>query len=249
MSEKLSVRLKENTSRLDDILNLDINFDIIRKGIRTGGRDACIYFIDGFLEESVMEKLLEFFYKLKPEELPMTAQQMADHVVPYVEVSAMEELDEILKNLLSGVTCLFIDGYDACIGLDCRSYPMRSVDEPSKDKGPPGVKRRLCGNPGLQHSPDSKTNPEPSSVHGNDDGGKNIRNGHRSLLYVRAGGPAALTGAERKNQRDPGRCPDHEPGESGRVHLRAGNGITHFQNSNSPSARTQPQRLSWREIQ
>lgn len=28
MSEKLSVRLKENTSRLDDILNLDINFSI-----------------------------------------------------------------------------------------------------------------------------------------------------------------------------------------------------------------------------
>lgn len=70
----------------------------------------------------------------------MTAQQMAEHVVPYVEVSAMEELDEILKNLLSGVTCLFIDGYDACIGLDCRSYPMRSVDEPSKDKALRGSK-------------------------------------------------------------------------------------------------------------
>ena len=127
MSEKLSARLKENTSRLDEILNLDTNFDIIRKGVQTGGRDACIYFIDGFLEESVMEKLLEFFYKLKPEELPMTAQQMAAHVVPYVEVSAIENLDEILKSLLSGVTCLFIDGYDACIGLDCRSYPMRRL--------------------------------------------------------------------------------------------------------------------------
>ena len=32
MSEKLSARLKENTSRLDEILNLDTNFDIIRKG-------------------------------------------------------------------------------------------------------------------------------------------------------------------------------------------------------------------------
>lgn len=147
MSEKLSVRLKENTSRLDDILNLDINFDIIRKGIRTGGRDACIYFVDGFLEESVMEKLLEFFYKLKPEELPMTAQQMADHVVPYVEVSAMEELDEILKNLLSGVTCLFIDGYDACIGLDCRSYPMRSVGRSHPRTRPSGGQKTALWKP------------------------------------------------------------------------------------------------------
>lgn len=140
MGEKLSIRLKENVSRLDEILNLDQNFDIIRKGIRTGGRDACIYFINGFLDESVMEKLLEFFYKLKPEEIPMTARQMAEHVVPYVEASVMEEMDAVLKNLLSGVTCLFLDGYDACIGLDCRSYPMRGVTEPSKDKALRGSK-------------------------------------------------------------------------------------------------------------
>ena len=40
----------------------------------------------------------------------------------------------MLKNLLSGVTCLFIDGYEACIAIDCRTYPMRSVEEPDKDK-------------------------------------------------------------------------------------------------------------------
>lgn len=134
MGAKLSKNLNVNVARLNDILNLDTNFDIIRKGITIAGRDACIYFIDGFLEEAIMEKLLEFFYKLKPEELPLTAQQMAERVVPYVEVSVLQEEDSILKNLLSGVTCLLIDGYDACIGLDCRSYPMRSVDEPSKDK-------------------------------------------------------------------------------------------------------------------
>ena len=67
MGEKLSLIYNENVSKLNEILNLDTNFDIIRKGIRVAGRDACIYFIDGFLEEAIMEKLLEFFYKLKPE--------------------------------------------------------------------------------------------------------------------------------------------------------------------------------------
>ena len=140
MGEKLSLSYNENVSKLNEILNLDTNFDIIRKGIRVAGRDACIYFIDGFLEEAIMEKLLEFFYKLKPEEMPETARQMVDHVVPYVEVSVITEQDDLIKNLLSGVTCLLIDGYDACIGLDCRSYPMRSVDEPSKDKALRGSK-------------------------------------------------------------------------------------------------------------
>ena len=60
--------------------------------------------------------------------------------MPYVEVTAIDQVDLLLQNLLSGVTCLLIDGYDACIGLDCRSYPMRSVDEPSKDKALRGSK-------------------------------------------------------------------------------------------------------------
>ena len=30
--------------------------------------------------------------------------------------------------------CLFIDGYDSCITIDCRTYPARSVAEPDKDK-------------------------------------------------------------------------------------------------------------------
>ncbi len=140
MGIKLSEHLDENVSNLNEILNLDSNFDIIRKGITIAGRDACIYFIDGFLEEAIMEKLLEFFYKLKPEEMPMTAKQMIDHVVPYVEVTAIEEEDLLVQSLLSGITCLLIDGYDTCIGLDCRSYPMRGVDEPSKDKALRGSK-------------------------------------------------------------------------------------------------------------
>ena len=84
--------------------------------------------------------VMPFRIKSKPEELPDTAQQMVDHVMPYVEVTAIDQVDLLLQNLLSGVTCLLIDGYDACIGLDCRSYPMRSVDEPSKDKALRGSK-------------------------------------------------------------------------------------------------------------
>lgn len=140
MGIRLSEHLDENVANLNEILNLDSNFDIIRKGITIAGRDACIYFIDGFLEEAIMEKLLEFFYKLKPEEMPMTAKQMIDHVVPYVEVTAIEEEEQLIQSLLSGITCLLIDGYDTCIGLDCRSYPMRGVDEPSKDKALRGSK-------------------------------------------------------------------------------------------------------------
>ena len=44
------------------------------------------------------------------------------------------DFEEIVKGILSGVLALFIDGYESCIMIDCRTYPARSVDEPEKDK-------------------------------------------------------------------------------------------------------------------
>ena len=40
----------------------------------------------------------------------------------------------IFTQLLSGLSCLLIDGYDRAILIDCRTYPARGVSEPEKDK-------------------------------------------------------------------------------------------------------------------
>ncbi len=59
---------------------------------------------------------------------------MPTQCIPYVGVEVMFDFDQILKSLLSGETCVLIDGYRACIVIDCRTYPVRSVEEPDKDK-------------------------------------------------------------------------------------------------------------------
>ena len=51
-----------------------------------------------------------------------------------MEVDITDEFDQVIRNVLSGPACLFIDGYSECIILDCRTYPARSVDEPDKDR-------------------------------------------------------------------------------------------------------------------
>ncbi len=40
----------------------------------------------------------------------------------------------MLVQLLTGISCLFIDGFEVCMTIDCRTYPARSVGEPEKDK-------------------------------------------------------------------------------------------------------------------
>lgn len=130
----MSTSLEQNLEYMKERMCPDLSFDVVYRVIEIGGRKACIYFIDGFCKDELMEKMLQYFLDLKEEEMPENAYEMAKRTVPYVEVDLKEKWDDILYNILSGVFALFIDGYDRCILIDSRTYPARGVDEPDKDK-------------------------------------------------------------------------------------------------------------------
>lgn len=134
ISKKVSDLFSENIDYMNEILPVQESFDMIRRDMYIGDRNATFYFIDGFTKDESMLKIMDSLFKVKPEEMPREATTFARKFIPYVEVDVLEEFDEILRNVLSGVTCLFIEGYSVCIAIDCRTYPARSVGEPDKDK-------------------------------------------------------------------------------------------------------------------
>ena len=127
-------------SYLNEELGIGENFDIVYRVIQVGGRNACIYFIDGFCKDELMQKLLQLFMALKPEEMPEDAHEMSKKNIPYVEVDLKSEWEQIIYFIMSGVFALFIDGYDQCLLIDSRTYPARGVSEPDKDKSLRGSK-------------------------------------------------------------------------------------------------------------
>lgn len=131
---KMTGVLKENIAYLNERLAVDVSFDLVYRVIRIGGKDACIYFIDGFCKDELMQKMLQYFMGIKEEEMPQDAHEMSKCCVPYVEVDLKDQWDEIIGNLLSGVLILLIDGYTQAILIDSRTYPARNVTEPDKDK-------------------------------------------------------------------------------------------------------------------
>lgn len=136
MADKTKVFSKrdKNVDYMNQMLPVEDSFDIVQRDIQIGGKDATFYFIDGFTKDESMLKIMDSFFNIKEEDMPKDAAAFATTCIPYVEVDVIEDFDQIFRNLLSGVTCLFIDGYQACLAIDCRTYPARSVDEPDKDK-------------------------------------------------------------------------------------------------------------------
>lgn len=136
MADKTKVFSKrdKNVDYMNQMLPVEDSFDIVQRDMQIGGKDATFYFIDGFTKDESMLKIMDSFFNIKEEDMPKDAAAFATTCIPYVEVDVIGDFDQIFRNLLSGVTCLFIDGYQACLAIDCRTYPARSVDEPDKDK-------------------------------------------------------------------------------------------------------------------
>lgn len=138
--DKITASLDENMKYLNSELGIGTNFDIVYRVIQIGGRNACLYFIDGFCKDELMQKLLQVFMAMKPEEMPENAHEMSKKSIPYVEVDLKAEWEQIIYFIMSGVFVLFIDGYDRCLLIDSRTYPARGVSEPEKDKSLRGSK-------------------------------------------------------------------------------------------------------------
>ena len=133
-TKKVGCSFQENIAYLERVLPVKESFDIVRRDMEIGERAATFYFIDGFTKDESMLKIMDSLFSAKAEDMPEDGTTFARRHIPYVEVDLVQSFDEVFRNLLSGATCLFIEGYEVCFVIDCRTYPARSVDEPDKDK-------------------------------------------------------------------------------------------------------------------
>lgn len=128
-----SSSLDMNVRMMNEKLRVDKNFDMLTREIEIGGKRAAFYFIDGFVQEDMVEKLMQFFYSLKESDMK-DIDTFLQKGMPYTEIEKNGHFDEVEKAFLSGQSVMLVDGFDECILIDCRTYPMRSVTEPWKDK-------------------------------------------------------------------------------------------------------------------
>ena len=56
----LSSDFDKNIDFLDSHLRIDASFDIVGRNILTGDKKAKLYFIDGFIKDDIMERIMQF---------------------------------------------------------------------------------------------------------------------------------------------------------------------------------------------
>ena len=135
--KKLSNDYRENVSTLDTIFCVKENFDILKKTLIIGEDELTLYFIDGFVKDAVMQKMMVHFLSLKSlgERTDRSAQEFLFHNVPYVEADVTDDIDLMVQMMLSGATVMLGSAFlNRGIIIDARTYPARDTAEPENDR-------------------------------------------------------------------------------------------------------------------
>lgn len=135
--EKLSGNYSKDIGRLDELLRVNENFDIIKRTTEFGDAKQTYYYIDGFIKGETMQKFLMHLTSVKDFGNGKTgaAKRFSEKYAPVVEVDVSDSIDELVFAVLSGCTVMLSSGFgsDALV-IDLRTYPAREASEPENDK-------------------------------------------------------------------------------------------------------------------
>ena len=121
--KRLSDDYKSNVNYLDTLFRVKENFDIIKKVLTVGKDELTLYYIDGFVKDAVMGKMMIYFLSLEGlGEGANAAQAFLDAHVPYVETDLCESVETMTQMMLSGAVVMLGSRFGAkAILIDART--------------------------------------------------------------------------------------------------------------------------------
>ncbi len=148
---ELGAEYSYNVRLFDEILRPDDNFDLIKKKLSAGSAEFTFYYIDGFVKDAVMQKLMTHILTQVPtlskqkregagkgakcESVACKARDFVAECLPYVETDVTANVDLAVQMVMSGATLMLGSDFGAeVVIIDARTYPARETGEPEGDK-------------------------------------------------------------------------------------------------------------------
>lgn len=128
---RLSSDYSANIREVAERLGITRNFDCIERHITVAEYDVTLFYIDGFVKDTEMQKIMQQMSVMKE----LGSAEDTVKKLTYVEVDTKGSIEDIITAVLSGQTAVFAAPFgDVCIIIDARTYPARSTQEPDSDR-------------------------------------------------------------------------------------------------------------------
>lgn len=138
----LSTDLQKNIDQAAQIFPIPKSFDIITRNLYLGQTKGYWMGINGMCRVEILQQIFSdlqnplYMQDSTVEEI----QSYMNTRIGYAQTTLTDNWEEVERNLLSGPSVLFIDGFAKAILLDVRTYPGRSVKEPETEQVTSGAR-------------------------------------------------------------------------------------------------------------
>ena len=132
----ISTNLTDNIKMMKELLPIGKSYDFVTRDLEFAGRKAYFICINGLCDMDVFQSL--FANLQNPEFLSDLENPSTDTLIAskmgYSQIEVTASLDNVLYQILSGPSVLFVDRFPKAIIIDARSYPKRGMDEPDMEQ-------------------------------------------------------------------------------------------------------------------
>lgn len=135
-SRNLSTNISENIKTLHNLLPIGLSFDLVTRDLYLGDTRSYWLGINGFCKTEILQQIFSDLQNplfTKDSHVEEIVRYM-NGKIGYAQTTLSDSWEDILRNVLSGPSVLFIDGFSQAILIDVRTYPARSISEPDAER-------------------------------------------------------------------------------------------------------------------
>lgn len=134
--------MNENIDKLNSLLPVDSSFDLITRNLYLGDTQAFWIGVNGFCKTEVLQQIfsdLQDPLYTKDAKIENLIHYM-NAKIGFAQVEPESDWEILIKNLLSGPSLLFVEGFDRALIIDARTYPARGISEPEAERVTQGAR-------------------------------------------------------------------------------------------------------------
>lgn len=135
----VSTNLQKNLQYVKREMHSPQNKDVIIREFKVMQCcDACVVYIDGMADKDIINNFILRQLMLRP--LPDKNKEICDldyiskNLLAANEIQKVKDIDAAIREILNGLTVLFVDGASECIIVETRGYESRSITEPLNEQ-------------------------------------------------------------------------------------------------------------------
>ena len=116
-------------------IGLGVSFDLGVRKLKINKKGVHLYYVNGLCDTSFIIEIMETLLKINEHEKLSTNlfHNIENNLVPQ-SVTLIKSLDEVVDQVLSGLMVVVVEGEQAGLSVDVRSYPGRQPQEPDTEK-------------------------------------------------------------------------------------------------------------------